>query len=143
MIRPLFLAHLYYNTDPLFSRIYIHTYNIPYSYIRHERKKNLISIFLRFSSRKRRTSSNSDSNYNWVEMPRQPTIVESPPAAAPVRRPCGHMSDRENCMDECSAAMVLMSLSTPPKNPLPFHCQHNFGNDTFFSLGRYTERLDI
>uniref|UniRef100_A0ABD2XEQ5 Uncharacterized protein n=1 Tax=Trichogramma kaykai TaxID=54128 RepID=A0ABD2XEQ5_9HYME len=31
-------------------------------------------------------------------------------------------------MDECSAAMVLMSLSTPPKNPLPIHCQQSYGS---------------
>ncbi|XP_015594319.1 zinc finger protein 395 [Cephus cinctus] len=40
-------------------------------------------------------------------------------------------NERGDCMDECTAALVLMSLSCSPHsphNPLPLHCQQNYGS---------------
>ncbi|XP_011054944.1 PREDICTED: zinc finger protein 704 [Acromyrmex echinatior] len=72
------------------------------------------------ASRKRRPSSNNDSDrtYGWGE-----------------RVVCGRegcrTNERGDCMDECAAALVLMSLSCSPHsphNPPPLHCQYNYGS---------------
>lgn len=73
-----------------------------------------------FRSRKRRPSSNNDSERmysGWGE-----------------RVLCGRegcrTNERGDCMDECAAALVLMSLSCSPHsphNPPPLHCQYNYG----------------
>ncbi|KYN41769.1 hypothetical protein ALC56_03822, partial [Trachymyrmex septentrionalis] len=72
-------------------------------------------------SRKRRPSSNNDSERTysgWGE-----------------RVVCGRegcrTNERGDCMDECAAALVLMSLSCSPHsphNPPPLHCQYNYGS---------------
>ncbi|XP_023288157.1 zinc finger protein 704 isoform X1 [Orussus abietinus] len=74
-------------------------------------------------SRKRRPSSSNDSERSysgWSER---------------VPHGCGRegcrTNERGDCMDECTAALVLMSLSCSPHsphNPLPLHCQHNYGS---------------
>ncbi|XP_066593493.1 zinc finger protein 395-like [Prorops nasuta] len=74
-------------------------------------------------SRKRRPSSSNDSERSysgWSD--RMP-------------HGCGRegcrTNERGDCMDECTAALVLMSLSCSPHsphNPLPLHCQHNYGS---------------
>ncbi|XP_012233859.1 zinc finger protein 395 isoform X2 [Linepithema humile] len=71
------------------------------------------------ASRKRRPSSNNDSERmysGWGE-----------------RVLCGRegcrTNERGDCMDECAAALVLMSLSCSPHsphNPPPLHCQYNY-----------------
>ncbi|XP_018045858.1 PREDICTED: zinc finger protein 704 [Atta colombica] len=73
------------------------------------------------ASRKRRPSSNNDSERTysgWGE-----------------RVVCGRegcrTNERGDCMDECAAALVLMSLSCSPHsphNPPPLHCQYNYGS---------------
>ncbi|XP_036139065.1 zinc finger protein 704 isoform X2 [Monomorium pharaonis] len=73
------------------------------------------------ASRKRRPSSNNDSERTysgWGE-----------------RVLCGRegcrTNERGDCMDECAAALVLMSLSCSPHsphNPPPLHCQYNYGS---------------
>ncbi|XP_025263495.1 zinc finger protein 704 isoform X2 [Camponotus floridanus] len=73
------------------------------------------------ASRKRRPSSNNDSERmysGWGE-----------------RVLCGRegcrTNERGDCMDECAAALVLMSLSCSPHsphNPPPLHCQYNYGS---------------
>lgn len=77
-------------------------------------KKICIICFDFCRSRKRRPSSGND----WSDRLSQ-------------------MENRGDFMDECSAAMVLMSLSTPPKNGfLPMHCQ-SYGNFfKFFCQGK-------
>ncbi|KAG7208810.1 hypothetical protein KM043_015002 [Ampulex compressa] len=72
-------------------------------------------------SRKRRPSSSNDSERSysgWAER---------------IPHGCGRegcrTNERGDCMDECTAALVLMSLSCSPHsphNPLPLHCQHNY-----------------
>ncbi|XP_015171873.1 PREDICTED: zinc finger protein 395 [Polistes dominula] len=74
-------------------------------------------------SRKRRPSSSNDSERSysgWSER---------------IPHGCGRegcrTNERGDCMDECTAALVLMSLSCSPHsphNPLPLHCQHNYGS---------------
>lgn len=74
-------------------------------------------------SRKRRPSSSNDSERSysgWSER---------------ISYGCGRegcrTNERGDCMDECTAALVLMSLSCSPHsphNPLPLHCQHNYGS---------------
>ncbi|KAI4496204.1 hypothetical protein M0804_000014 [Polistes exclamans] len=74
-------------------------------------------------SRKRRPSSSNDSERSysgWSER---------------IPYGCGRegcrTNERGDCMDECTAALVLMSLSCSPHsphNPLPLHCQHNYGS---------------
>ncbi|KAJ8679771.1 hypothetical protein QAD02_015558 [Eretmocerus hayati] len=68
---------------------------------------NSIDVPHVIGSRKRRPSSSNDSerSYNGNQL-----------------------AESGSYMDECSAAMVLMSLSTPPKNPLPIHCQQHYGS---------------
>lgn len=78
-----------------------------------------------FRSRKRRPSSNNDSERmysGWGE-----------------RVLCGRegcrTNERGDCMDECAAALVLMSLSCSPHsphNPPPLHCQYNYGITLIF-----------
>ncbi|XP_029168263.1 zinc finger protein 704 isoform X2 [Nylanderia fulva] len=70
------------------------------------------------ASRKRRPSSNNDSERmysGWGE-----------------RVHCGRegcrANERGDCMDECAAALVLMSLSCSPHDPQPLHCQYNYGS---------------
>ncbi|KYN27387.1 hypothetical protein ALC57_03254 [Trachymyrmex cornetzi] len=82
-------------------------------------EKHIVGSWIR--SRKRRPSSNNDSERTysgWGE-----------------RVVCGRegcrTNERGDCMDECAAALVLMSLSCSPHsphNPPPLHCQYNYGS---------------
>ncbi|XP_046735253.1 zinc finger protein 395 isoform X1 [Diprion similis] len=73
-------------------------------------------------SRKRRPSSGNDSERSYGGGER--------PLHGCGREGC-RTNERGDCMDECTAALVLMSLSCSPHsphNPLPLHCQHNYGS---------------
>ncbi|KAK1133621.1 hypothetical protein K0M31_011422 [Melipona bicolor] len=74
-------------------------------------------------SRKRRPSSSNDSERSYSGWSDR------------ILHGCGRegcrTNERGDCMDECTAALVLMSLSCSPhspQNPLPVHCQHNYGS---------------
>ncbi|XP_076674935.1 glucose transporter 4 enhancer factor isoform X3 [Andrena cerasifolii] len=74
-------------------------------------------------SRKRRPSSSNDSERSYSGWNDR------------IPHGCGRegcrTNERGDCMDECTAALVLMSLSCSPHsphNPLPLHCQHNYGS---------------
>ncbi|XP_076386594.1 glucose transporter 4 enhancer factor isoform X1 [Megachile rotundata] len=74
-------------------------------------------------SRKRRPSSSNDSERSYSGWSDR------------IPHGCGRegcrTNERGDCMDECTAALVLMSLSCSPHsphNPLPLHCQHNYGS---------------
>ncbi|XP_043528070.1 zinc finger protein 395 isoform X1 [Frieseomelitta varia] len=74
-------------------------------------------------SRKRRPSSSNDSERSYSGWSDR------------IPHGCGRegcrTNERGDCMDECTAALVLMSLSCSPHsphNPLPVHCQHNYGS---------------
>jgi hypothetical protein len=86
-------------------------------------------------SRKRRPSSSNDSerscNGGWTENSSSNSNGNS---IMRLSQGCGRegcrTNDRGDCMDECTAALVLMSLSCSPHSPhhpLPIHCQPNYG----------------
>ncbi|XP_076160448.1 glucose transporter 4 enhancer factor isoform X4 [Ptiloglossa arizonensis] len=87
------------------------------------REKIKLKMKGRILSRKRRPSSSNDSERlysGWNDR---------------IPHGCGRegcrTNERGDCMDECTAALVLMSLSCSPHsphNPLPLHCQHNYGS---------------
>ncbi|KAF7989733.1 hypothetical protein HCN44_008407 [Aphidius gifuensis] len=89
-------------------------------------------------SRKRRPSSSNDSersfNGGWIENSINNTNGNGINNIK-LSFGCGREGCRSNehgdCMDECTAALVLMSLSCSPhspNHPLPLHCQHNYGS---------------
>ncbi|XP_025263497.1 zinc finger protein 395 isoform X3 [Camponotus floridanus] len=89
------------------------------------------------ASRKRRPSSNNDSERmysGWGE-----------------RVLCGRegcrTNERGDCMDECAAALVLMSLSCSPHsphNPPPLHCQYNYAQILeFFRACAIIEEMNL
>ncbi|XP_014206995.1 zinc finger protein 395 isoform X2 [Copidosoma floridanum] len=69
-------------------------------------------------SRKRRPSSSNDSERSYNGSTEKSDNLSD----------TKEEEEEEGNMDECSAAMVLMSLSTPPKNPLPLHCLQQYGS---------------
>lgn len=74
------------------------------------------------ASRKRRPSSNNDSERTYSGWGGERVLCG--------REGC-RTNERGDCMDECAAALVLMSLSCSPHsphNPPPLHCQYNYGS---------------